>query len=291
MEAALELARVGKSWGEFVLRDVSFRLPPGHITGLVGPNGAGKTTLIRLVLDLVRADAGSIRIFGQEHRTDGVRLRSRIGFVHDHPTCYDHLPVEGLRAVVASFYSTWDEETFRRLVSEFKLPPRRRISTLSRGMRVKLALALALSHRAELLVLDEPTTGLDPVFRRELLGRLSGLIGDGRTSVLLSTQILTDLERIADFVVFLRQGEVVYEGVKDDLIDRWAVVRGGPEMASELRDEFVRGLRETPLGVEALADDFESARRRYGDRAVVERATLDDVFLLLGARPSPKRSS
>jgi len=283
MDSALELTGVGKCWGEFALRDVSFQLPPGYITGLVGPNGAGKTTLVKIVLDLVRADAGSVRVFGHDHRADGASLRSRIGFVHDRPTCYDHLAVQQLGALVGSFYATWDEETFQRLTREFELPSRRRVSALSRGMKVKLGLVLALSHRAELLILDEPTTGLDPVFRRELLERLSGLISDGRTSVLFSTQILTDLERIADFVVFLRRGEVLYEGVKDDLVDRWAVVRGGPEIGSELEALSVRGTRDTQMGIEALVEDLEAARRIFGERAVVEHATLDDVFLLLGA--------
>jgi ABC-2 type transport system ATP-binding protein len=291
VDAVLELAGVGKSWEGFALRDVSFRLPPGHMTGLVGPNGAGKTTLVKLVLDLVRADTGSIRVFGQDHRTTGAALRSRIGFVHDRPTCYDHLSIERLRSLVASFYPSWDEATCRRLLREFQLPPRRKVSALSRGMRVKLALALALSHRAELLVLDEPTTGLDPVFRRELLEHLSGLIRDGRTSVLFSTQILSDLERVADFVVFLRRGEVLFEGAKDDLVDHWAVVRGGPELAPELEGSAIRGVRETPMGLEALTEDIEAARRRFGERAVVERATLDDVFLLLGATRGGRRSS
>ncbi|MCG6924016.1 MAG: ABC transporter ATP-binding protein [Acidobacteria bacterium] len=291
MDAALELAGVAKSWGEFVLRDVSFRLPPGYITGLVGPNGAGKTTLVKIVLDLVRADTGQVRVFGQDHRSNGASLRSRIGFVHDRPTCYEHLPVEQLGSVVGSFYATWDEGAFRDLVREFELPRRRRVKALSRGMKVKLALALALSHGAELLVLDEPTTGLDPVFRRELLERLSGLISDGRTSVLFSTQILSDLERIADFVVILRQGEVQYEGVKDDLLDRWAVVRGGPEVTSELEGLPVRGQRQTRMGIEVLVEDVDAARRRFGERAVVERATLDDVFLLLGAERDGGRAS
>jgi ABC-2 type transport system ATP-binding protein len=281
--AALELCGVAKSWEGFALRDASFRVPAGHITGLVGPNGAGKTTLVRIALDLVRADAGSVRIFGRDHRTAGHLLRSRIGFVHDRPTCYEHLRVEGLGALVASFYPTWDEETFRRTIREFALPARRRVSALSRGMKVKLGLAIALSHRAELLVLDEPTTGLDPVFRRELLERLSGLIADGRTAVLFSTQILSDLERVADFVVFLRRGEVLYEGVKDDLVDRWAIVRAAPELASELEGLPVRGTRTTRMGIEALVADREAARRRLGERAVVERATLDDVFLMLEA--------
>ena len=236
------------------------------------------------MLDLVRADAGTIQVFGCDHRTDGAALRSRIAFVHDRPTCYDHLSVERLGALVASFYPTWDEEAFQRLTREFELPPRRKVSALSRGMRVKLALALALSHQAELLVLDEPTTGLDPVFRRELLERLSGLISDGRTSVLFSTQILSDLERIADYRSLPSAGPGGLRGCQGrPRGQRWAVVRGGPEIASELEGLSVRGARDTKMGIEALVEDIEATRRRFGERAVVERATLDDVFLLLGA--------
>jgi ABC-2 type transport system ATP-binding protein len=291
VDAALELSGVFKAWPGFALRDVSFRLPPGYITGLVGPNGAGKTTLVRIVLDLVRADAGVVRVFEQDHRAGGAALRSRVGFVHDRPTCYDHLPVEGLGALVGSFYPTWEHEVFERLTREFELPPKRKVKALSRGMKVKLGLALALSHRAELLILDEPTTGLDPVFRRELLERLSGLISDGRTSVLFSTQILSDLERVADFVVFLREGQVLYEGVKDDLVDRWAVVRGRPEIATELEGLSVRGTRKTSMGLEVLVEDIDGACRRFGERAVVDKATLDDVFLLLGASHGAGRRS
>jgi ABC-2 type transport system ATP-binding protein len=291
MGPLLELDGVGKSWPGFALRDVSFQVPPGYITGLVGPNGAGKTTVVKLVLDLVRADRGAIRLFGADHRAEGASLRSRVGFVHDRPTCYEHLRVDQLGALVASFYPTWEEETFQNLVREFELPTGRRVSALSRGMKVKLGLALALSHRAELLILDEPTTGLDPVFRRELLERLSALIADGRSAVFFSTQILSDLERIADFVVFLRRGRVVHRGIKDDLVDRWAVVRAGAELATELEGDRIRGVRKTPMGFEALVDDAEAARERYGERAVVERATLDDVFLLLGANLDDRSGS
>jgi ABC-2 type transport system ATP-binding protein len=138
----------------------------------------------------------------------------------------------------------------------------------------------SLSHRAELLLLDEPTTGLDPVFRDGLLDRLSATIGDGRTSVLFSTQFMADLERIADFVALIRDGRLLFCGAKDDILDNWAVVRAGPELTAELAAASPRGLTATRQGVEALLDDIVEARRRFGDRAVVESATLEDVFLL-----------
>jgi len=281
MEAILELEQVRKRWDVPALAGVSLRLPPGYIMGVAGPNGSGKTTLIRLILGLTRPDGGTIRLFGDEPADNGAAIRSRVGFVLDRPIPYDYLSVARLGRMVAAFYPTWDEHRFQGLIGEFGLPHRRRASALSRGMRVKLALALALSHDAELLVLDEPTTGLDPVFRRELLARLSRLIADGRTSVLFSTQILSDLERVADFAVFLSHGSLLYSGPKDDLIDRWAVVRGGPEL--EAAGQSIRGARRTRTGVEVLYDDIDAARRQWDGAAVVERPSLDDVFLLLGS--------
>lgn len=283
MPTAVELDRVTKTWNGFTLGEISLQLPVGFMMGLVGPNGAGKTTLVRLILDLVRPDRGRLRVLGRDHREDGVAVRSRIGFVHDRPTSYDFLSVERLGALVAPFYDRWDAGVFARLLRDFELPPHRRVAALSRGMRMKLGLALALSHRAELLVMDEPTTGLDPVFRSELLERLSGLVANEGRSVLFSTQILSDLERVADYVAVLRQGRLLYAGTKDDLLDRWAVVRGGPELGRDADGPSVRGVRETPMGAEVLVDDIGLARDRWGEAGVVERASLEDVFLLLGA--------
>jgi ABC-2 type transport system ATP-binding protein len=280
---AIDLDAVRKSWDGFTLGPVSLRLPAGFLMGLVGPNGAGKTTLVKIALDLVRPDSGSLRVLGEDPRAAAGRLRGRIGFVHDRPVPWDFLSVERIGALVAGFYERWDPLAFEGLVRDFGLPPRRRVSALSRGMRMKLGLALALSHGAELLLLDEPTTGLDPVFRSELLERLSAIVRHEGCSVLFSTQILGDLERVADHVAVLREGRVLYAGPKDDLLDRWAVVRGGPELRRGADGPGVRGVRETPLGAEVLLDDIGEARRRWAASAVVERAALEDVFLLLGA--------
>jgi len=281
--AALELLGIRKTWDGFALGPLSIELPRGSMMGIVGPNGAGKTTLLKLVLDLVRPDAGTLRVLGEDPRAAGPRVRSRIGFVHERPTCFEHLCVERVARIVAGFYEDWDAACFQRLLRDFELPARRRVSALSRGMRTKFALAVALSHRAELLLLDEPTGGLDPVFRRELLERLSALVAHDGRSVLFSTQIPSDLERVADYVTLLRDGELLYTGPKDELLDRWAVVRGGDELRQAGGDPSVRGVRATRMGAEMLTDDIEAARQRWAATAVVERATLDDVLLLLGA--------
>ncbi len=279
-EPILELEGVAKTFPGFALDDASFSLPRGFVMGLVGPNGAGKTTLVRLILDLERPDAGSVRVFGADpgERPD---IRSRIGFVHETQALYDSLSVARTGEAIGRFYRTWDPARFRMLIGEFGLPSGRRVGTLSHGMRTRLALALALSHDAELLVLDEPTSGLDPVFRRELLDRLSEFIGDGRRSILFSTHITSDLDRIGDYITYLQGGRVVFSSPRDGL-EQWAVVKGGPELLDRVRD-LLRGVETGAMGFVGLTEDADAVRRRLaGEDLVVERATLEDIVYLNG---------
>jgi ABC-2 type transport system ATP-binding protein len=282
VDSILEVRGLEKSYEGFALRDVSFSLPRGYIMGLIGPNGAGKTTIIRLILGLARPDRGGIRALGLDVGTDGAAIRSRIGFVHEAPSFYLHLTVTGLASIVARFYRRWDAGLFRRLASEFELPLGKRVYALSRGMRTKLALALSLSHDAELLVLDEPTSGLDPVFRRELLERLSAYIQDGNRSVLFSTQITSDLERVADYITFIQDGQLVFSATRDEVKDRWGLVKGGLELLDEDHRRFFRGIETSAFSFTAITDDVEAARQRFSGREVViERASLEDVMFYL----------
>lgn len=283
MDAILELRGVTKSFEGFTLDDVSFSLPRGYIMGLVGPNGAGKTTLVRLILNLARPDAGEIRVFGLDPAVAEADVRSRIGFVHENPSFYDALPVERAGAVMGSFYCTWDDARFRALSAEFELPLRRPVRSLSRGMRTRFALAVALSHGAELLLLDEPTSGLDPVFRRELLDRLAGVIEDGEASILFSTHITSDLDRIADYVTFLQRGRMVFSATREEVLARWALVKGGAEVLDGETRKLFRGLVTGEFGFVGLTDDPEGVQDRLaGAPLVVEKATLEDIVFYTG---------
>lgn len=278
---AIEVKDLAKSYPGFRLREVSFSLPRGTIMGLIGPNGAGKTTIIKLLLNLLRREAGEVRLFGLDARAREVEVKRRVGFVHDTPFFCDHLKLKTIKAQVAPFYPDWDEAEFRRLLDEFELPAGRRFGRLSRGMKMKFSLALALSHHADLLVLDEPTSGLDPVFRRELLGRLAAFLQDPARSVLFSTHITTDLERIADYVTFVRDGRIALSAPKDETLERWAVVKGGPEILAEEHAALWRGAVRREFVVQALTDDAAEARRRLGRTALVERASLEDILFYL----------
>jgi ABC-2 type transport system ATP-binding protein len=282
-EPLLEFREVSKRYGEFLLDRVSFSLPRGYICGLIGPNGAGKTTIVKLLLNLVHRDGGRIELAGLDPAEHETAVKARIGFVHEVPTFYEHLSLEAIGAIVGSFYPAWDQALFASLLAAFDLPPRVRFGALSRGMRTKGALALALAHRAELLVLDEPTAGLDPVFRRALLERLAGYVSDGRASVLISTHITSDLERIADFVTYVRAGRLVLSATRDELAERWAIVRGGPALLEGEARALLSGWERAPHGVTGLTFDAPGLRRRLaGHEVVVERATLEDIMFYTG---------
>ena len=283
MDFALKINSLRKEYPGFTLRDISFALPRGHIMGLIGPNGAGKTTVIKLILNIVRRTGGEIVIFGLDSLAYEENVKSRIGFVLDETPFYGYLKVSGIASVIAPFYKTWDGAQFERLCREFELPPGKRVNTLSRGMKMKLALAVALSHGAELILLDEPTSGLDPVFRRELLERLSGLIQDGRTSVLFSTHITSDLERVADFITCLRDGDLIFSAGRDEVLEKWAVVKGATELLAGETAKLFRSINRGPYGFTALASDKEEVRRRLAGRGVIiERIRLDDLVFFLG---------
>jgi len=273
----LEVRDLCKRYPGFQLSDVSFTLPRGYIMGLIGPNGAGKTTTLKLILGAVHRDGGTIQAFGLDPAREGAAVRSRIGFVHDEPRFYRQLTLAQNAALVARLYRTWDDDEFRRLAVAFELSMDKRFGDLSHGNKTKFALALALSHKAELVVLDEPTSGLDPVFRRDLLDTLTELLQDERASILFSTHITSDLERIADYITLIQDGRIVFSQAKDEILERWALVKGGLDQLESLPPDFFRGLHRGAHGFEALTDDAAATRQRLGDSVVIDRATLDDV--------------
>ena len=275
----LEVRGLCKRYPGFALANVSFVVPRGYVLGLIGPNGAGKTTTLKTILGLLQPDFGEIHAFGLDISEHGRKVRSRIGFVHDDPRFYDHLSLAQNAGLIGRFYRNWDRDAFEQLADSFALPLNKRFGALSRGIKTKFALALALSHRAELVIMDEPTSGLDPVFRRDLLDSLTDLLQDERTSILFSTHITSDLERIADYITLIQQGRIVFSAAKDEILESWALVKGGLDLLDQVPVGMFRGIRRGEFGFEALTDDAEAARAQLGGAVVIDRASLDDVVL------------
>lgn len=279
MDNIIEVKDLRKEYKDFTLMDISFSLERGYIMGFIGPNGAGKSTTIKLIMNLVHKNSGEVKIFGLDNIKDEKEVKNRIGFVYDDNYFYEELTIERMKNIIARFYKNWDEAAFNKYIKDFDLNPKKKIKELSKGMKMKFSLAVALSHKAELIIMDEPTSGLDPVFRREILDILYSLIQDEQKSILFSTHITTDLEKIADYITFLNNGEIIFSKQKDEIMDNYAIVKGGLELLnSNTKKEFL-GIRENSFGFEALIDDGEKARRLFKDKVAIERPSLEDIMV------------
>lgn len=279
MNNLLEVRGLRKTYRDFSLQDIGFKLEKGYIMGFIGPNGAGKSTTIKLIMNLLKKEAGEIKIFGLDNRQAEKQVKNRIGFVYDENHYYDELNILQMKKVVAPFYSKWDDAVFHRYLREFELPTGKKIKELSKGMKMKFALAVAFAHQAELIIMDEPTGGLDPIVRSELLEILAGFIQDEQKGVFFSTHITTDLDRIADFVTFINNGQIVFSCSRENLLDNYALVKGGKEcLSNEVKKHFV-GLRENKFGFEALTKDKKTISGLLAGKIVLEKPTLDDIML------------
>ena len=276
MNNILDVACVSKRFKDFKLDNISFSLPKGYIMGLVGPNGSGKTTTINLILNMLMKDAGSIHVFGMDNEKEEGRIKQDIGVVFDTVFYVDKWTVKDTEQAVSIFYDNWNHQTFMELVQRFELPLKKKVCELSRGMQMKLMLACAFSHDAKLLVLDEPTSGLDPVVRAEFLEILQEYIKNGDKSVLFSTHITTDLERVADYITLLNRGELIFSGSVDELQSCYKLIKGRPSgLTPELEKEII-GLRKTEMGFEGLVTVEKAAQ--YRD-CILDAATIDDIVV------------
>ncbi len=278
MKSILEVRNLNKSYKNFSLRNISFSLPEGCITGFIGTNGAGKTTTLKTILGLTPKESGDIRFFGMNMDTEERHIKERLGVVFDGGSFYGELTLLEMKALAASSYRSWDEKEFRRYLERFSLNPRQKIHTLSKGMRMKYALALALSHQAEFLIMDEPTSGLDPLIRRQLLDILREYMNRGGRGVFFSTHITSDLDQLADMLVLIDHGKIVFQEEKDSLLERYRIVKGDIKELSGDVLPLLHNLSQTAFGFTAVTDQAGEIQKAMPD-AILERASIEDIML------------
>lgn len=284
MDAILKVEGLCRSFGEFQLKDISLSLPRGYIMGFIGPNGAGKTTTIKLIMNLINRDRGDVIVFGKDNIKNEKEIKQRIGFVYDENYYYDFLSLQEMKNIIAPCYRNWDEALYQQYLKRFELPARKKIKDLSRGMKMKFSLALALSHKAELILMDEPTSGLDPVFRSELLEILQNEIQDENRAILFSSHITSDLERIADYICFINNGQIVFSQTCDELREKYLLVKGPLELLKESTRQLMLNFKENDFGFEGLSDQPEKIRRLLGNQALYEIPSLDQIILYMVRR-------
>lgn len=279
MEYAIEIQGLCKNYQDFCLDNVSFHVPSGSIVGLVGENGAGKSTTIKAILDLIHLDGGAITVLGQDSRHIERDLKAELGVVLDNCSFHDNLKHKDINRIMKEVYKrNWDEELFEEYRRRFKLPLDKKIKEYSRGMKQKLGIAVAMSHNAKLLILDEATSGLDPVVRDEILDILLEFIQDESHSVLISSHIISDLEKIADYVTFLHQGRVIFSENKDNLIYNYGVVKCSEQDYRAMDKEHVVSVRRNQYACEVLIDNKETFER-MNRGLVVDNTTIEEIIL------------
>lgn len=277
-ENAIEISGVTKRYEGFTLDNVSFNVPKGSIMGFIGQNGAGKTTTIRSMLNITNIDEGEIRLLGLDHIKNEHEIKSRLAVVFDELPFQDMFNASDMARIFERLYTEWDNAAYRNYLERFKLPVKKKIGEYSKGMKMKLQIACALSHNAELLVMDEATTGLDPVVRDEILHIFMEYLKDGERSILMSSHITADLEKIADSVTFIDKGKILLSGYKDVILEKHGILKCSKDEVGNIDKSDVVSVRLNEFGAEVMLCDRETVSYKY-QGAVVDPASLDDVML------------
>lgn len=282
MTNILTLENVNKKYekSNFSIRNISFSLPEGSILGFIGENGSGKSTTMNCILNVLRKDSGKIEIFGKEMSDEDTDIRENIGVVYDSNNFPEHLTAEQLADIFEKIYSKWDNTCFEEYMQRFSLPKSQKIKTYSRGMSMKLAIAVALSHESKLLILDEATSGLDPIMRDEILDVLLEFVKQENHSILLSSHITSDLEKIADYIVFIHDGEIILNKTKDELIYEYGVIRCSENDFTCIATEDILSYMKKDYQIDVLVSDRKLMKKKYKN-LIVDNVSLDEMMLLM----------
>ena len=277
-ENAIEISGVTKRYEGFTLDNISFDVPKGSIMGFIGQNGAGKTTTIRSLLNITNIDEGEIKLLGLDHIKDEFEIKNRLAVVFDELPFHDIFNAVDMARIFEGLYPKWDNAVYSEYLERFKLPAKKKIGQYSKGMKMKLQIACALSHNAELLVMDEATTGLDPVVRDEILHIFMEYLQNGERSILMSSHITADLEKIADSVTCIDKGKVLLTGYKDVILETHGILKCSKDEIGNIDKADMISVRLNEFGAEVMLSNLENVRHKYGG-SVIDPASLDDIML------------
>ncbi|OAK13338.1 ABC transporter ATP-binding protein [Bacillus wiedmannii] len=278
MSNILEIKNLSKSFGsKVVLKDVTFNVPSGAIVGVIGDNGAGKSTTFKTVLELIFKDSGTVKIFGEENINKDAKNKGKIGVVFDAMNLPAHLTIKQLNKVFEKMFESWDRENFYRLVHSFSLPTNEKVGRFSRGMSMKLSIVVALSHNAKLLILDEATGGLDPSSREEVLEELKSFVSKSNGSILLSSHIMSDVEKIASHLIVIKDGEILLNEEKDKVLDNYAIVDVNEEQLTLINKDIVVVQRNNGSYFNVLVSDVHKLPSGIAHRTI----SIEEISVLL----------
>lgn len=277
-ENAIEISNLTKKYDGFTLDNISFAVPKGSIMGFIGQNGAGKTTTIKAILNIIKADSGSVKMLGLDHIEHEFEIKENIAAVFDELPFHDDFNAKTLSIMFSGLYSNWNEQQFFEYLDRFCLPRKKKLGKFSKGMKMKLQIAAALSHGAKLLVMDEATTGLDPVVRNEILDIFREYLQDEENSILMSSHITSDLEKIADSVTFIDKGKLLITGYKDDILESHGVIKCTKADFKTIDKTDYISARLNDFGAEVMVSDVSAAKKKYA-QLNIDKTTLEEIML------------
>lgn len=279
MNNVLEINNITKDYKKFKIDNISFNLPKGYIMGFIGANGVGKTTTIKLILNMIKRESGEIKVFGLDNIREEERIKEQIGVVFDECYYLEDWTLNDVEKAVSMFYKNWNSSIYEKYLKEFNLARDKKVKDLSRGMRMKLMIAVAFSHEAKLLILDEPTSGLDPVARDEFLDILRDYIEDEEKSVIFSSHITSDIEKIADYITYINNGKIIFTGEKDEFLEKYCIIKGGKEDITESQKKEIIGLRMHSTGFEGLIELKKAVG--FSSKVIIEKASIDEIMIYM----------
>ena len=277
-ENAIEINGLTKKYDGFTLNDISFNVPKGSIMGFIGQNGSGKTTTIRALLNVIKRDAGTIKLLGLDNIQHEYEIKEQISAVFDELPFHEDFNAKQMSIILGSVYKEWDSKKYKEYLDRFALPEKKKIKQFSKGMKMKLQIAAALSHNAKLLIMDEATTGLDPVVRNEILDIFREYLQDEENSILMSSHITSDLEKIADSVTFIDKGNLLVSGYKDDILESHGLLKCTKADYKDIDAEDIVSARVTDFGAEIMVANRALCRKKYSG-AVIDKTTLEEIML------------
>lgn len=279
MENILEVKNLNKSFGDFKLKNININLPKGMIVGLIGENGAGKTTTIKSILNLIKIDSGEINIFGMDIKSNEKKIKEEIGVVLDNNFFSEFLNPKDINKIMKNIYKNWDEKMYFKYLKDFKLPENKISKEFSSGMKMKLKIAVALSHHPKLLILDEPTSGLDPVARNDILDIFQDFIENGENSIFVSSHITSDLEHIADYITFINDGEIVFSKTRDELLEKYGIIKCSKTDFEKIDKNDYLKYKMNKYEYDVLVENKDKFKTKY-EFKIIDKPTLEDIMLI-----------
>lgn len=279
MMNTIEIKNLRKNLGNFSLKIDDLKIPEGFVTGFIGPNGSGKTTTIKLIMNMINKDQGTIKIWGKGYEVNNLTIKEKIGYVGEFSGYLQEAKIGKIKESISLFYKNWDEKLYEKYMNKFNLNEDKAYKDLSKGQQKKFEIVMAMSHHPKLIIMDEPTANLDPLVRNEVLEILQERIEEDNATVFFSTHITSDLDKIGDYIVFIYKGAIFLSDTKDNILENHIIVKGKKELLDDETKKIFISIDENTFGFKGLVNNKNKAYEIFGEEVLYDKPNLEDILI------------